>query len=105
MRAVGMILAGGTNHKSNPTTFNPSFAPIKLYTPTKDGYVFKGWSLNGNIVVEIPVGTEEDITLTALWEEEIIEETVVEEVKPVEPTPITITEAIIYYFKDCLTFI
>ena len=71
-------LNGGTNNKSNPATFNPSFAPIKLYTPTKEGYVFKGWSLNGTTVTEIPLGTEDDVTLTALWEEEIIEDEPVE---------------------------
>ena len=70
---ISYELNGGVNHKSNKTTFNPSYAPIKLFNPTKEGYIFKGWSLNGTTITEIPLGIEDDITLTALWEEEIID--------------------------------
>ena len=65
---ITYILDGGTNHKSNPQTFKSSLLPQKLYNPTKDGYVFKGWLLNDEIVTEIPRDTMDDITLTATWE-------------------------------------
>lgn len=67
-------LDGGTNHRSNPATFNPSFLPAKLYNPEKEGFTFVGWSLNGTIVTEIPVGTYDDISLTAVWEKEVVED-------------------------------
>ena len=67
-------LDGGINHKSNSTTFNSSYLPAKLYDPEKEGYIFVGWSLNGTIIKEIPIGTYEDITLTAVWEKEITED-------------------------------
>lgn len=37
-------LDGGTNNASNPTSYNIETLPVTLESPTKDGYVFDGWS-------------------------------------------------------------
>lgn len=36
------------------------------YVPTRDEYIFKGWSYNGNMVTEVKI--ESDATVTATWE-------------------------------------
>lgn len=36
------------------------------YAPTRDDYIFKGWSYNGNMVTEVKI--ESDATVTATWE-------------------------------------
>lgn len=36
------------------------------YVPTRDEYIFKGWSYNGNIVTDVKI--ESDATVTATWE-------------------------------------
>lgn len=63
-------LDGGTNSSSNPSEYSGDILPFTLGEPTKDGYVFKGWLLNGNVVKVIPIGKTEDITLTAKWAKE-----------------------------------
>ncbi|MBQ1178997.1 MAG: PGF-pre-PGF domain-containing protein [Methanocorpusculum sp.] len=37
-------LAGGVNHPDNPVTYDSSDADIILKDPTKEGYVFAGWT-------------------------------------------------------------
>lgn len=44
--------------------------PLRLSKATKEGYIFKGWSLNGTIITAIPTDTNSNIVLTAVWEEE-----------------------------------
>ena len=63
-------LMGGTNSKYNPQNFYMDELPLRLSKATKDGYIFKGWSLNGTIITEIPTNTNSNIVLTAVWEEE-----------------------------------
>ena len=58
---------GGTN-ADNPTTYTVDDA-ITLADPTKEGFTFKGWMLNGKAVTQIQKGSTGDITLTATWEE------------------------------------
>lgn len=66
------------------TTSGASFHPI-LPTPTveKEGFAFKNWENNGNAIpagrVDFGITTENadmnvDITFTAVWEEEVVEE-------------------------------
>lgn len=59
---------GGTLPSDAPTSFSKENKP-SLPTPTKDGYKFLGWTLDGNIISEIDNTKEENITLTATWEE------------------------------------
>lgn len=57
-----------------PTSFYSSygFDLTALATPTKNlndrDWEFKGWKLDNEIITEIPVGTNEDVKLTAAWE-------------------------------------
>ena len=60
-------LNGGTNNSSNPATYQRSATSTPLYSPTKEGYVFAGWSYNGEIVSKINGSWNVDITLEATW--------------------------------------
>ena len=42
--------------------------PISLGIPSKDGYAFEGWYLNGEKVTSIAEGTKGDLHLVAKWE-------------------------------------
>ena len=61
-------LVGG-NIDGNPTSYNVESENIVLPNPTKEGYIFSGWSSKDNNVYvkdyEIPKGTTGDIELTA----------------------------------------
>ncbi len=52
-----------------PAIYDASTAAVPLPAVHAEGFVFLGWSLGGNTVTEIPVGTEGDLTLTAVWAE------------------------------------
>ena len=60
-------LDGGTNSSSNPSTYTIESQTIMLQDPSKTGYKFKGWTLNGNACTSIPKGSHGDITLVATW--------------------------------------
>lgn len=60
-------LDGGVNSENNPDKYNNDILPLVLEEPTREGYVFKGWLLDGDIVKVISVGKTEDIALTATW--------------------------------------
>ena len=70
-------LNGGTNHASNPATYNIESATITLQEPTKTGYTFGGWFDNedctGVAVTTIATGSYSDITLYAKWLTEELE--------------------------------
>ncbi len=59
-------LDGGALEGENPATYTVEDT-VSLIAPTKDGYTFVGWSLNGEVVTSIPVGTTGDLELTAIW--------------------------------------
>ena len=65
-------LNGGTNHASNPATYNIEQA-VTLQAPTRERYTFEGWYLqsdfSGDKVTQIAQGTTGDITLYAKWSE------------------------------------
>ena len=61
-------LDGGTNSKSNPDKYTRENETIKLKDPTKDGYIFIGWELDGKIITEISTDIVKNITLKAVWE-------------------------------------
>ena len=61
---------GGSNSKSNKTTYNCKNA-VRLYTPAKKHYVFKGWFTDSQMtrrVWQIKRGTTGNVTLYAKWQ-------------------------------------
>ena len=63
---ITYILNGGTNSSYNPTTYNVE-SDIDLEFPTKTGYTFDGWTLEGKTITQIGNGMIGDITLVANW--------------------------------------
>ena len=66
---ISYELNGSTNATANPATYTYGVGVSELSDPTKDGYTFAGWTLNGNAVTSISTTQFGDITLTAQWEE------------------------------------
>ncbi|WP_099470068.1 rhamnogalacturonan lyase family protein [Konateibacter massiliensis] len=63
-------LNGGTNNAKNPSGFAGNKA-VKLQTPAKKGYVFKGWYTDGKFktkITQIKKGTKKAVTVYAKWE-------------------------------------
>ena len=58
----------GSELVENPTEYYDSSDEIALNLPTKEGYIFKGWSLNGFTVTSIPSATKGDITLSTVYD-------------------------------------
>lgn len=64
---IDYVLDGGTNNKSNPTSYY-SYEDITLLDPTKENYNFVGWfDKNNNRITTISKGTYGDLTLYARW--------------------------------------
>ncbi len=64
-------LNGGTNSKSNPTSYNKNTKTIKLKNPTRKGYDFLGWYKDAKLkkkVTSIKKGSKGNLTLYAKWE-------------------------------------
>lgn len=61
-------LDGGVNNDLNPTTILYESAPFTLEDPTKEGYYFKGWLYNDEIITQLPTNNLDSIDLTATWE-------------------------------------
>jgi len=69
--SITYYLNGGTNHESNPETFEKGSGNIPLYEPKRTNYVFKGWySTNDfeNRVTSIDTDNGGDLHLYAKWE-------------------------------------
>lgn len=68
---ITYVLNGGTNHPSNPTTFNEADTSITLYDPNGNGKDFMGWYLDEDFTEVFTVksvqGRTRDITLYARW--------------------------------------
>ncbi|MDR0436895.1 MAG: InlB B-repeat-containing protein, partial [Bacteroidales bacterium] len=60
---ITYVLNGGTNHASNPLTYNVATPTITLQDPTRTGYTFTGWTPSNTI----PTGSTGDRTFTAHW--------------------------------------
>ena len=60
-------LDGGTNAPDNPASYDIESATITLKDPTKEGYDFAGWTMDGFAVTELPAGSSGDKTITANW--------------------------------------
>lgn len=61
-------LDGGVNHIDNLDEYIVDDLPISLGIPSRDGYVFEGWYLNGEKVTSIAEGTKGDLHFVAKWE-------------------------------------
>ena len=69
VRNISYNLDGGTLPADAPTTYVVGIGQKTLPTPSKDGYTFKGW-YNGEVkVTSISENENEDIALTAKWEQ------------------------------------
>lgn len=64
-------LSGGVNPTSAPSFFTEADLPLTLPVPTKADHVFLGWvdpnDLTGTIITVLPVGTDTNQALFALW--------------------------------------
>ena len=65
-------LNGGKNNPRNPSIYTAS-TTVKLASPTKKGYLFKGWYTDNNFnaeskIVTISKETKSTVTLYAKWE-------------------------------------
>ena len=63
---ITYVLNGGENHLNNPNKYTIE-DEITLLEPTKIGYTFNGWLLDGVIVTIIEEGTIGNLTLVAIW--------------------------------------
>ncbi|MBQ7409719.1 MAG: InlB B-repeat-containing protein, partial [Alphaproteobacteria bacterium] len=65
-------LDGGENYENAPASYTADSETITFGTPTKEGYNFVHWlDENGDVITEIPHGSNGDKTLTAVWAREI----------------------------------
>ncbi|MBQ7821677.1 MAG: InlB B-repeat-containing protein, partial [Clostridia bacterium] len=66
---------GGSGAPASQTKTHDVNLTLSSAEPTRDGYIFKGWSTNANGSVEYATGavytSDSDVTLYAVWEEEI----------------------------------
>ena len=70
---ISYNLDGGTVDGSNPTSYTFESSSITLINPTKDGFVFSGWTgsngVNPQTSVTIPTGSTGNKSYTAVWEQ------------------------------------
>jgi uncharacterized repeat protein (TIGR02543 family) len=59
-------LDGGVQNPENPNHFS-SADRIVLHNPTREGYEFVGWTLEGNLITEVDGSLLRHITLVANW--------------------------------------
>lgn len=67
---ITYILNDGINNQNNPTTYSAETLPANLETPTKEGFAFRGWYSNGQLITSIPNNTKGDIILEASFVQE-----------------------------------
>ena len=69
---IEYTMNGGTATPDNPTTYTIETPTFTLTNPTKTGYTFKGWKLNGEgdalMTVTIEQGSTGDKGYTATWQ-------------------------------------
>ena len=69
---IEYTMDGGTASPANPTTYTIETTTFTLTNPTKTGYTFKGWKLNGEgdalMTVTITQGSTGEKAYTATWQ-------------------------------------
>ena len=69
---IEYTMDGGTATPANPTTYTIETEDFTLTNPSKTGYTFKGWKLNGEgdamMTVTITQGSTGHIAYTATWQ-------------------------------------
>ena len=69
--SVSYVLNGGTNSDQNVAKYSILDTPVKLYNPTRDGYLFEGWfassDFSGERMTYLSKDNLGDITLHAKW--------------------------------------
>ncbi len=64
---INYDLKDGVNNKANPKTYNVEQLPLELAEPTRAGYEFMGWMLDGKVIESLPKDLLEEVTLVATW--------------------------------------
>lgn len=65
--SISYSLGGGTLPANSPTLYTYVTDTFSLPKPSKFGYQFNGWELNGRIISDITKGSYGNITLIARW--------------------------------------
>ena len=66
---VEFDVADGNIISAYPSIYDLTVGISELPIAEREGYIFAGWLLDGELVESVPVGTEGDITLVAKWNE------------------------------------
>jgi uncharacterized repeat protein (TIGR02543 family) len=75
MYNIFYVLEGGSNAVGNPVTYTVENLPLSIGDPSREGYIFLGWTVlyaNGTggtsqVSYSIPAGTTGDVVLSAVW--------------------------------------
>ena len=69
--SVSYVLNGGTNSDQNVAKYSILDTPVKLYNPTRDGYLFEGWfassDFSGERMTYLSKDNLGEVTLHAKW--------------------------------------
>ena len=69
--SVSYVLNDGTNSDQNVAKYSILDTPVKLYNPTRDGYLFEGWfassDFSGERMTYLSKDSLGDVTLHAKW--------------------------------------
>lgn len=69
--SVSYVLNGGINSDQNVAKYSILDTPVKLYNPTRDGYLFEGWfassDFSGERMTYLSKDNLGDVTLHAKW--------------------------------------
>ena len=69
--SVSYVLNGGINSDQNVAKYSILDTPVKLYNPTRDGYLFEGWfassDFSGQRMTYLSKDNLGDVTLHAKW--------------------------------------
>lgn len=69
--SVSYVLNGGINSDQNVAKYSILETPVKLYNPTRDGYLFEGWfassDFSGERMTYLSKDNLGDVTLHAKW--------------------------------------
>lgn len=72
---ITYVLDDGTNAENNPTSYTIESDTITFTEPTKEGFTFVAWvDSDGITITQIQQGSTGDITITATWKENVVDE-------------------------------